>query len=183
VPSPAFVMLDGVGSPKSSESFQAAVAALYELAVTLKFMLKKAPVDRVADFTIMPLEGFFGGNAEDGSSFGAEPGTQTWTLMIALLGEITSDLVAAAARELKSRENPLRLGEVRFERFCEGPCVHVLHVGPYAAEQPTIDALHAFAREQGYALHGCHHGIYRGDQRCTAPERLTTGIRHPVRRA
>jgi hypothetical protein len=56
-----------------------------------------------------------------------------------------------------------------------------MHVGPYAAETPTIDRLHSFVAEQGYELRGRHHEIYMGDPQRTAPERLKTIIRHPVR--
>jgi len=56
----------------------------------------------------------------------------------------------------------------------------VLHVGPYAAEGPTVAKLAAFARENGYAFVGKHHEIYLSDPRRTAPEKLKTILRHPV---
>jgi hypothetical protein len=59
----------------------------------------------------------------------------------------------------------------------------VLHIGPYSTEGPTIAALHAFIRDQGYAFDGRkqkHHEIYLGDPRRTAPEKLKTIIRQPV---
>ena len=62
-----------------------------------------------------------------------------------------------------------------------GPGRQIMHVGPYSEEAPTIERLHAFVEEQGYELHGRHHEIYLGDPRRTAPERLKTVIRHPVR--
>jgi hypothetical protein len=43
--------------------------------------------------------------------------------------------------------------------------------------------MHRFAEEQGYALRGKHHEIYMGDPRRTAPEKLKTVIRQPVRKA
>ncbi len=55
-----------------------------------------------------------------------------------------------------------------------------LHVGPYHAEQPTVDAMHAYARENGFAIAGKHHEIYMSDPRRTAPEKLKTILRHPV---
>ncbi len=56
----------------------------------------------------------------------------------------------------------------------------MLHLGPYAAEAPTIDALHAFIIAQGYLRTGKHHEIYLKDPRKTAPEKLQTVIRQPI---
>jgi hypothetical protein len=72
---------------------------------------------------------------------------------------------------------------VRLERFAEGQAAQVMHVGPYAEEAPTIARLHEFVAEQGYELRGRHHEIYLGDPRRTAPERLKTVLRHPVKSA
>jgi hypothetical protein len=54
-------------------------------------------------------------------------------------------------------------------------------VGPYSAEGPTIASLHAFIAEQGRELVGKHHEIYLGDPRRSAPEKLKTIIRQPMR--
>jgi hypothetical protein len=183
VPSLDFLMIDGFGSPESSERFQSAIGALYGIAYTLKFMLKKAPVDGVGDFTVMPLEGLFGDSASGGHAAGFisdDPAAWSWTLMIALPDDITPDLVAAAAEELRRRKDPPCLDDVRFERLSEGRCVQVMYVGPYDKEGPTIECLHAFALEQGFVFCGRHHEVYLGDPRRTAPERLKTVIRQPV---
>jgi len=183
VPPFDFLMIDGTGSPEESTRFQSAIGALYGIAYTLKFMLKKSPVEGVGDFTVMPLEGLFGGEATGGQAAGfmqADPATWSWTLMIALPGDITPDLVAAAGEELRRRKDPPCLSDVRFERLSEGRCVQVMYVGPYDAERPTIERLHAFAAGRGLALRGRHHEIYLGDPRRAAPERLKTVIRQPV---
>ncbi len=36
----------------------------------------------------------------------------------------------------------------------------ILHLGPYSAEKPTIEKLHAFVKEKGYALAGPHEEVY-----------------------
>jgi hypothetical protein len=183
VPSLNFLMIDGSGSPEQSERFQSAVGALYGIAYTLKFMLKKAPVDDVGDFTVMPLEGLYGEAASGEQAAGFmhdDPASWSWTLMMALPDHITPELVAAATEELRRRKDPPCLDDVRFERLSEGRCVQVMYVGPYDAEVPTIERLHAFALEQGFGLCGRHHEVYLGDPRRTAPERLKTVIRQPV---
>jgi hypothetical protein len=55
-----------------------------------------------------------------------------------------------------------------------------MHVGPYASERPTIEALHAFVAGQGLRISGHHHEIYLGDPRRTGPEKLRTVIRYAV---
>jgi hypothetical protein len=42
--------------------------------------------------------------------------------------------------------------------------------------------MHAWAWAEGYELHGLHHEIYLGDPRRTAPEKLKTILRQPVRK-
>ena len=50
-----------------------------------------------------------------------------------------------------------------------------------------VDAMHAFMEAQGYALDITdtrrHHEIYLSDARRTAPEKLKTVVRHPIRLA
>lgn len=55
-----------------------------------------------------------------------------------------------------------------------------MHIGPYTAEGPTIQRLHAFIAEQGYECTGKHHVIYLNDPRRATPEKLKTITRQPV---
>jgi len=66
-------------------------------------------------------------------------------------------------------------------RWKEGLCAQVLHVGPYAAEVPTIQRLHEFIKEKGYRPAGHHHEIYLSDPRRTSPKKLKTILRQPMR--
>jgi hypothetical protein len=104
-------------------------------------------------------------------------------MMIAVPDAVTAAEVAAAV-EAAARRRPLpAASRLRLERFDEGLAAQIMHIGPYADEAPTIERLHDFAAEQGYELRGRHHEIYLGDPRRTAPERLKTVIRHPLRPA
>ena len=66
-------------------------------------------------------------------------------------------------------------------------CVQCMHIGAYDDEPVTVDAMHRFMEEQGYALditdRRMHHEIYLSDARKVAPEKLKTAIRHPIKRA
>ncbi len=70
--------------------------------------------------------------------------------------------------------------------YHEGLCVQSMHIGPYDNEPETVSRMHDFMTEQGYRLDitdkRMHHEIYLSDARRTAPERLKTVIRHPVRK-
>jgi hypothetical protein len=95
--------------------------------------------------------------------------------MIEQPDEATPDRIDALARGKATAIRP------RLERFAEGRVAQILHVGPFADEPRTIEELHAFIAEQGLRATGRHHEIYLSDPRRTAPERLRTIVRQPVR--
>jgi hypothetical protein len=178
VPEITFLMVDGAGDPNTSPDFLEAMGALYGAAYTLKFMLKKRPEDPL-DFAVMPPEGLWW--CEGRSDFCMEDkGKWLWTLMIALPDVVTPDHFAEACRQLRAKKNPPGLDRLRLERFHEGLCAQVMHVGPYADEPATIALLHAFIAEQGHSPRGKHHEIYFSDPRRCAPEKMKTILRQPV---
>jgi hypothetical protein len=105
-----------------------------------------------------------------------------WRLMIVLPDEVPAEFVEEVRADVAAKKNPPRLADVRVESFTEGPSVQVLHIGPYAAETPTIERLLAFAAKNGLEFAGAHHEIYLGDPNRSAPEKLKTGLRYPVRK-
>jgi hypothetical protein len=177
VPELPYLMIDGHGDPNTVPEYAAAVQALYSVAYTLRFALKRRPDP--FDAPVMPLEGLWW--TADMASFSTDDKSAwDWTLMIAVPELVTMGDVehARAAGAWKHPEAPL--DQVRRELFAEGRCAQVLHVGPYRDEGPTVAALHAFIAEHGHALAGKHHEIYLGDARRSAPERLRTIVRQPV---
>jgi hypothetical protein len=176
VPHMSFLMLDGAGDPETSPRFQAAIEALFGLAYTLKFMIKKGPM--ALDFTVMPLEGLWW--AEDMARFRENRAAWQWRLMIMQPPVISAALVDEAATAMRARKKSLLLDEMRFERFEEGKAVQLLHVGPFSAEGPAVERLHRYAEEQQLALRGLHHEVYLSDMRRAAPERWKTILRQPV---
>ena len=177
VPALNYLMVDGKGDPNTSKDFREAIQALYGLSYTLKFTLKSAGVE----FVVMPLEGLF--HARDPAVFLQGNKDQWhWTIMILQPRGVTEKRLASAREDLMRKRKLSTLPEVRLQRFAEGLCVQVLHIGPYAAERPTIEALHAFMRENGYTFAGAHHEIYISDPNRTDPSRMKTVIRQPVRK-
>jgi hypothetical protein len=175
VPPMNYLMLDGHGDPNQSAHYQAVVTALFTLAYTLKFTIKKA---EGLDYAVFPAEGLWW--VADMRMFSvAAKENWDWTMMIAQPQFVTAEWVEQARREaLKKKGLPL-LDLVRFETYAEGACAQLMHTGPYAAEGPNIARLHAFIEAQGAVLAGKHHEIYLNDVRRTAPEKLKTVLRQP----
>jgi hypothetical protein len=177
VPEFAFLMVDGRGDPNTAAEFRDAVEALYAVAYTVKFAVKRA--EGGVDFPVMPLEGLWW--VADGSTFSvADKSELSWTAMIMQPAPVTAEIVDEAMRSAAAKKSLSALERLRFERFCEGLAAQIMHLGPYADEEPTIARLHAFISEQGYAPAGKHHEIYLSDPRRAAPEKLKTVIRQPV---
>ncbi len=177
VPEMPFLMIDGAGDPNTAPAYAEAVSALYTLAYTLKFALKKGPAQ--IDFPVMASEGLWW--MENMAEFSlARKADWLWTMMIVLPEQVTPEMVEAARAEGLKKKGIEALKRVRLERYPEGLSAQVMHTGPYAAEAPTIRMLHEFIAAQGHSLRGKHHEIYMGDPRRTAPEKLKTIIRQPV---
>jgi hypothetical protein len=175
VPPMNALMVDGAGDP-NSPAFQEAVGSLYSVAYTLKFAFKKG---KAIDYPVMALEGLW--RADDPAAFtSGKRADWKWTILIVLPDVVTKKDVAEAVAAVKKKAKFPRFPEVRFEKFAEGKAAQVMHIGPYAAEGPTIERLHEFIAEQGYRLRGPHHEIYFGDPRRSAPEKLKTILRQPV---
>ena len=180
VPPLNFLMLDGRGDPNTAPVYVEALQALYGLSYTVKFTSKKK---LGIDYTVMALEGLWW--ADDMDDF-LTPNKDCWqwTMMMLQPEHISADMLEEARAEVaRRRGDSAALAQARLERFHEGLSVQIMYLGAYADEGPTILRMHEFIRENGYVPSGKHHEIYLGDPRRTAPEKLKTVIRQPVRQA
>lgn len=177
VPSLQYVMVDGHGYPGGSELYAKAMGALYGVAYAVKFVAK----ERGNDYGVMPLEGLWWTDPPD-SFRDADREAWLWTAMILQPDWITKPMVDDALKNgvEKGKIGPDVAKLLRLERLEEGKAAQVLHIGPYDAEEPTIDRLHQFVADRGLTLRGKHHEIYMSDPRRVAPEKMKTIIRHPV---
>ena len=177
VPELAYLMVDGHGDPNTAPEFSEAIEALYTIAYTAKFAIKRTPEG--IDYGVMPLEGLFW--TPDMSAFTTEEKSAwDWTLMIMQPDLLTPEVFGQAQATAMKKKSLDAIGRVRLERLTEGLAAQILHIGPYAAEGPTIERLHAFIAEQGYARAGKHHEIYLSDPRRAAPEKMKTVVRQPI---
>ena len=181
VPVLKFIKIDGKGDPNTSQDFKECVEVLYGLSYTIKFMCKKDK-EKPFDYTVLPLQGLW--YAEDYDVFhSGEKSLWQWTLMIMQPDRVTDQVYEEAKEQLIKKKNPPAIDKAYFESFHEGLSAQIMHIGPYAEETPTIEKLHNFIKAEGYTFNGEHHEIYLGDPRKSAPEKLKTIIRHPIKKA
>ena len=186
VPRLQFLMIDGAiekgKEPANSPAFAEATQALYSLAYTLKFMLKKRKTDSI-DYPVMPLEGLWW--VEDGMFDITVKDNWFYTLMILQPDVITQDIFTEGREQVhKKKGDSPNLSKLRLAHFEEGLCVQMMHIGSYATEPATIERMRAFALENSYrdrvGPNGKHHEIYLGDPRKADPAKLKTVLRHPL---
>jgi hypothetical protein len=102
-------------------------------------------------------------------------------VLVAVSDDVTPAVFAEALDEVRRKKGETdALARLRFERWREGRCAQVMHVGPYSAERPTVERLHAFIAAQWLRMRGAHHEIYLGDPRQGDPSKLKTVLRQPV---
>ena len=177
VPELSFLMVDGIGDPNTSPDYVGAVEALFAVAYRVKFAVKRG-TERI-DYGVMPLEGLWW--VDDMSTFSPEDKSSwSWTAMIMQPDVVTDELVRRSILEGSEKKPLPAAAKLRFERFGEGLAAQVLHTGPYSAEGPTIERLHAFIAETGHRPRGKHHEIYLGDPSRADPAKLRTIIRQPM---
>jgi len=142
-------------------------------------------IDGYFEYVVPPLEGFWWQEGVQGVDY-ARKDDFNWISCIRLPDFVTPDEFAWAIDEA-TRKKRRDFSSVELLSVEEGTCVQCLHLGPYDDEPATVDAMHAVAEEQGYVPDfsntRLHHEIYLSDPRRTAPDKLKTVIRHPVRRA
>ncbi|MDP4266576.1 MAG: GyrI-like domain-containing protein [Bacteroidota bacterium] len=179
VPDWNYLMIDGKGDPNNSAEFTNAVEALYSLSYTIKFMLKRGP--EAIDYGVMPLEGLWW--ADDMNDFIAgKTENWKWTIMVMQPDFINKEIVDKAMAGLIEKKNLIKLPEVRFQDMHEGLSAQIMHIGPYSGVSSTIQKLHDYIKEKGYVMNGKHREIYLNDMKRTAPEKLKTIIRQPIKR-
>ena len=186
VPRLQFAMVDGAiekgSEPGKSPAFAEATQALYGIAYTLKFMLKKRKTNAI-DYPVMPLEGLWW--VEDGMFDITVKDNWFYTLMILQPAVVTNDVFEEGREEARRKKgDSLPLAKMRLADFEEGLCMQTMHIGPYATEPATIERMRTFALENGYrdrvGPNGKHHEIYLGDPRKADPAKMKTVLRHPL---
>ena len=185
VPPMNYIAVRGEGDPNAEDgAYKQAIGLLYGIAFTIK-MSKKGDhrIEGFFDYVVPPLEGFWWQDGVKWIDYARKDRFQ-WISVIRLPDFVTKkDFDWAVAEATLKKKTDFSRAE--FLTCDEGLCVQCLHIGSYDDEPATVEQMHRYMEELGYALditeQRLHHEIYLSDVRKVAPEKLKTVIRHPIR--
>lgn len=184
VPPIRAILVDGLGAPEGA-SYQEATQLLYSLSFTIKMSkMKGAQPQGYRDYVVPPLEGFWDMGDQPFDLSAREQ--WRWTSMIRQPEFVTREVFDWAVGEAAKKKPELDFARARLADVEEGLCVQSMHIGPYSEEPATMARLEAYIA--GHSLvpdhseQRRHHEIYLSDPRKTAPQRLKTVLRVPVRK-
>lgn len=181
-----YIAVRGMGNPNDEDSeYKASIGLLYAIAFTIKMSKKGShQIEGYFDYVVPPLEGFWWQEGIKGIDYSRKEDFH-FISIIRLPDFVTKEDFDWAVEEASSKKNT-DFSKVEFLRYDEGLCVQCMHIGPYDNEPETVQIMHDYMISHGYELDitdsRFHHEIYLSDARRTAPERLKTVIRHPVKR-
>ncbi len=182
VPECQYIMIDGAGHPQGNSAFEKAMQTVYSIMYTLKMGWKFEKYERpygYVDFTVPPPEALWW--MADGSQMDLLRKSEwRWTLLMMLPDFFTKKMLDDGAEAVREKKGADAIAPYRFERWEEGTCVQMMHVGPYAAEEVTLEKMDSLTTAEGFKMEGKHHEIYLSDPGRTAPEKLKTILRQPV---
>lgn len=187
VPPVTYVAVRGSGDPnEEGRAYQQAIAVLYAISYTIKMSKKGSrQIEGYTDFVVPPLEGFWWQDAAEGIDY-AHKEAFNWIAVIRLPDFVTREVFGWAVEEATAKKK-IDCSIAEYLRVREGLCVQCLHVGSYDDEPATVEAMDAFAREQGYEIdlseERRHHEVYLSDARKVAADKLKTIVRHPIKPA
>ena len=189
VPSMQFIMIDGRGNPNTSKAYQEACEILYGLSYAIKMSPKNdIHFEGYFDYVVPPLEGLWWLEEEVEEVDYSQTQIKDqfcWTSMIRQPEFVTEEVFKKAKEILHKKKPELNLSLARLVKWEEGLCAQIMHIGPYNDEPKTIAKLQEFIKQEGYvedfSMTRKHHEIYLGDPRKTAPEKLKSVLRHPIR--
>ena len=185
VPPMNYIAVRGEGDPNAEDgAYRQAIGLLYAVAFTIKMSkMGNHRIEGYFDYVVPPLEGFWWQDGVEGIDYTHKEWFQ-WISVIRLPDFVTKkDFDWAVAEATRKKKTDFSRAE--FLTCDEGLCVQCLHIGSYDDEPATVEQMHRYMEELGYALditeQRLHHEIYLSDVRKVAPEKLKTVIRHPIR--
>ena len=185
VPPMNFIAVRGQGDPNAEGGeYKQAMGLLYGIAFTVK-MSKKGDhrIEGYFDYVVPPLEGFWWQDGTEGIDY-AHKDRLKWISLIRLPDFVTEEEFRWAVGEV-SRKKGADVSKAEFLTYDEGLCVQCMHIGSYDDEPATVALMHEYAAQNGFSTDitdkRFHHEIYLSDARKTAPEKLKTVIRHPIK--
>ncbi len=185
IPSMNYLAVRGKGNPNDeSGEYKDSIGLLYGIAYTLKMSYKgEHKIEGYFEYVVPPLEGFWWQEGVKGIDYDRKEDFNFISL-IRLPDFVTyADFEWAVAEA--TRKKKLDFSKVEYLTYNEGICVQCMHMGSYDDEPVTIEAMHKFAKENGYepdiTATRYHHEIYLSDPRKCDASKLKTVIRHPIK--
>ena len=186
VPPATYIAVRGSGDPnEEGGAYKQAVGVLYAVAYTLKMSyMTDHQIQGFYPYVVPPLEGFWQQDGIEGVDY-TNKAAFHWISVIRLPEFVTGEDFrwAVETAEMKKKTD---CSAAELLTIDEGLCVQIMHHGPYDSEPATVALMDEFLERNGYAndfSHArLHHEIYLSDPRKSAPEKLRTVIRHPIRK-
>ena len=184
VPSMNYIAVRGQGDPNAEDgAYKQAIGLLYGIAFTIKMSKKGSrQIEGYFDYVVPPPEGFWWQDGIKGIDYSHKENFK-WISLIRVpdfVSKTDFDWAVSEAADKKKTD----FSKVEFLTYDEGLCVQCMHIGSYDNEPATVQLMHEFMEQQGYALDisdkRFHHEIYLSDARRVALEKLKTVIRHPI---
>lgn len=186
IPKMNYIAVRGEGDPNTDESeYKNSIGLLYGIAFTIKMSKKGSHrIEGYFDYVVPPLEGFWWQNGVEQIDYGHKENFN-FISVIRLPDFVTKEDFNWAVEEATAKKKT-DFSQAEFLTVDEGLCVQCMHIGPYDNEPATVSLMHEYIEQRGYVLDfsesRLHHEIYLSDPRKTAPDKLKTVIRHPVRK-
>lgn len=187
IPKMNYLAVRGMGNPNEENGdYQNTIGLLYGVAYTLKMSYKGShKIAGFFEYVVPPLEGFWWQEGMKGTIDYQNKDAMQFISVIRLPDFVTEQDFAWAIGEATKKKKQ-DFSRVEFFTYEEGICVQCMHIGSYDAEPATVDAMHQYARANGYELDitntRLHHEIYLSDPRKCDAGKLKTVIRHPIKK-
>ena len=185
IPEMNFVAVRGKGNPNNPNGeYKKAISLLYGISFTIKMSYKGSHrIEGYFPYVVPPLEGLWWQDGITGIDYSHKENFR-WISMIRLPEFVTKEEFNWAVWEAEEKKQT-DFSPAEFFTYHEGLCVQCMHVGSYDEEPATLRKMEDFLSECGYqpdfSGERLHHEIYLSDPRRTAPEKLKTVIRQPIK--
>ncbi|SHM61477.1 hypothetical protein SAMN05216311_102639 [Chitinophaga sp. CF418] len=174
VPAGHYIAINGKGDP-NGDLFADSTQALYTAAYSIKNVYKQSG----QDFTVSKLEGTWWVTSDNYLEVPRDE--WHWQLLIRMPDYVVSAVVQQTLKAAFLKKQLPLLQQVSLITLAEGKSVQIMHTGPYSEEPATLQLMEDFIKEEGLTRNGRHHEIYLSDPRKTAPAKMRTILRQPVK--
>ena len=178
-----YISITGKGDPSAAE-FAGKIEAMYNVAYSIRARCKAGG----NKFTVAKLEGLwwfdnekYGGLTMTEAPVNVPKSEWEYRLLIRMPEFVSQAHLQTAIQKVMEKKQLKWVEEMEWYQMEEGKSVQILHMGPFDKELETLQKIKAFVEAKELQQNGLHHEIYLSDFRRTAPEKLKTILREPVK--